>query len=602
MSLSRCAATVVMLLVLGACGAQDQDPTVILVDYLFNAQLVSADNPAPVLDGTRDHLLELGWDKPSRRGTWLRGPKARARLVLMGRDLQLDFVSATHPELSARGQGASLRLNGTRIARIDLPDGWTPVQISVPLPDSLVRQGSNLLEIVPDEYFTAGKRAGRALFMKRLTISARADAETRALLDRLRGEEEVDTEYALRRLGRLEPVVAPRPRPDVLVILLDAARADHLGCYGYPRDTTPFMDSMAADGIRFEGVIAPAPYTLCSVPTILTGRHWREHGILRFGDRLGDDLPTLAGMLGGAGYFTTGFSENPVISSITGLDRGFDTFTPCWGQDLQSGEAPVAQVLGALEQFPPDRPVFCYVHLMTPHAPYDPPAGHDRFTDPAYTGPADGSMEYLTDINAGHRAWTPQDRDHLVDLYDGQLHGADAGVRTLVEAWRASGRSRELLTVVLSGHGEAFGEHGRFGHKSTLYDEMLKVPLIFHPSELAGHLPAPGRMRGLEDVTPMLLRCLGIPLDDSRTWPRHFLDVYSGRDRSRRHILVRSQDEAEFGLRTPSFLVSYRTRDDQELYILNHDATQQANRRYQQPLRYLELISTARRLRENVRP
>jgi arylsulfatase A-like enzyme len=585
---------------LAGCGGEE--PPRVLADFRFDQRLVADDDPAPLWESGRDQLLGTGWDGPEAEGRWLRGPVGKVRLALLGHGLRLRYAASTHPALAALGQRVELRLNGRAFARLDMPGSWGLVDTVLALPDSLVRRGGNVLAIVPARAFVDGELAGKALYMRRLTVTAELTDVARDRLLLADGLEPLDTEYALREVGRIPRPDPPATRPDVLMIVLDAARADHLGCYGYGRDTTPFIDGLAAEGVRFEQVVAPAPYTLCSVPTILTGRSWREHGLVREGGRLPGDLPTLAGMLGDAGYHTAAYSENPWVSAETGMDRGFAVFEPTWTLSPEAGTAPVDRAVAALDDHPADRPLFCYVHLIPPHHPYAPPPAHDRFGDGSYTGPADGSIAYMADVDKGRRAWTPADRDRLVDLYDGHLHWADTAVRRLMEAWWDSDRARPLLTVVLSDHGEAFGEHGRFLHNSTLYEEMLRVPLVFHPRELAPALPDPGRLRSLEDVAPMILRCLGLPLDRGRTWPRHFLDAYSGQDQSRRHILVRSGDDAEFGLRTQHFLASYRTVDDQELFNLELDPGQTVNRRRGEPLLYFELINTARRLRAQAAP
>ena len=158
----------------------------------------------------------------------------------------------------------------------------------------------------------------------------------------------------------------------MLAVSLDAARADHFGSYGYGRDTTPFIDSLTTEGAGFRGVNATTPFTLCSVHSILPGLSWLEHDVVTRGDILPDAFPTHAGLLQEAGYHIVNYLENPLVSRLTGLDRGFLEFYENW-RLVEGALAPTRErMAGAIASFAPDRTVFCFVHLRPPLKSYTP--------------------------------------------------------------------------------------------------------------------------------------------------------------------------------------------------------------------------------------
>jgi arylsulfatase A-like enzyme len=236
------------------------------------------------------------------------------------------------------------------------------------------------------------------------------------------------------------------------------------------------------------------------------------------------------------------------------------------------------------------------VHLRPPHEPYNPPPEHDLFGDPSYEGPANGELEYILAVGTGKLAWSPADRDQLMALYDGNLHMGDAWTRRIVEAWREQRPGRETVTIVLSDHGEAFGEHGHFSHNSTLYDEMIHVPLIIHPRHRAESLGDPGDLRSLADVTPMVLRLVGAAVPAEVSWPEHFVQVRRGRAGARPSIVQRIAGGEWVGLRTPEFLALYRDSRHQELYDTQADPGQTHDLRLEEGGAYAAPVGTILRL------
>jgi arylsulfatase A-like enzyme len=301
--------------------------------------------------------------------------------------------------------------------------------------------------------------------------------------------------------------------PDVVLILLDAARGDRF-TGEYARDTTPRIRAELGDALAFRRAYAECPTTSCSVPAIVTGASFLAGGDVFTGRRLPEELTTLAESLAAAGYHTVGLSASPNNAAQRNTTQGFAEFRELWGKGNPYW-GPAAQVRLAVEaiaQAPRDRPLYLQLHLLPPHQPYEPPPELDRFTDPAYRGPVTPRMS-LVPYSLGGATLPPADLAQLVGLYDGNVLVADDAVGQVVAALRAAGRFERSLLVVTSDHGEAFMEHGVQGHNTTLYDEMLHVPLLVR---LPGSERPPAadldRLASSLDIVPTVLGALGLPV------------------------------------------------------------------------------------------
>jgi len=336
---------------------------------------------------------------------------------------------------------------------------------------------------------------------------------------------------------RPAPVVAPRVpatppgRPDVLLVVLDAARGDRFDG-SYARRTHPRIAEMFADGVSFRKAFAECPTTACSMPNLITGV-----GFLRGGDtfvarRLSAEVVTLAESLRAAGYRTVGLSANPNNSRSRGLDQGFDEFRELWGVNPHHGPFGMSTLaVEAIESQPAGEPLFLQLHYLPPHQPYEPHPEYDVFRDRAYAGTVHPRMS-LRPFADGGRPLDGADLEQLVDLYDGNLLMADVAVGRVFDALRARGRWDGALVVLTADHGEAFMEHGRLGHNTTLHDEMLHVPLLVRLP--GGALPAhdPDRLAAVADVVPTVLGRLGLPVPGEVTGVDLFAAPWDGeRDR-----------------------------------------------------------------------
>jgi len=300
---------------------------------------------------------------------------------------------------------------------------------------------------------------------------------------------------------------------NVLLITLDTTRADRLGCYGYSAASTPNLDTLAAQGVRFANVYASVPLTLPSHASVMTGLIPPSHGVRNNGSYvLSPDKVTLAELLKERGYSTAAFVASFSVDSRFGLDQGFDRYD----DDFQAGspfkalnaERKAEQVYEKFQAWlkqGPKEPFLAWVHFFDPHLPYSPPSPYsEKYADRPY----DGEVAYM-------------------DYVLGQI-------MTLL---RERGLMAKTLVVVAGDHGEAFNERGEAGHGVFLYDMVLRVPLILcAENRLPGGRVVESRVR-LVDILPTVLDLLTLQppsgLDGQSLLPsierprRQDLDVYA---------------------------------------------------------------------------
>ena len=293
---------------------------------------------------------------------------------------------------------------------------------------------------------------------------------------------------------------------NVVIVAIDTLRADHLGCYGYGRPTSPRIDALAARSVVFEQAISQSPWTLPAFASILTGvvpgRHGAGEGKLCLVAPCGaldPDTVVLAEPFAAAGYRTASFVSNGFVGPEVGLGRGF-TDTRVVG----SGAGAVDLAVEWLARHR-DEPVFLFVHLVEPHAPYSPPAEDARpFLDPAYQGPLVASFDGRVDAQ-----WTDADRRRVVDLYDGDVHVADRLTGEVLDALERLGIDDRTVVVVVADHGEELFDRGRVGHGHSMHDELLHVPLLLRVPGGGPGRRVRAQVRTM-DLFPTLLEATGL--------------------------------------------------------------------------------------------
>ncbi len=286
--------------------------------------------------------------------------------------------------------------------------------------------------------------------------------------------------------------------PPKLVVLyvLDALRADGVGHLGGLAGATPTLDRLAGEGMTFLDHRSVAPNTLPSTKALLTGEAYVEGG----GWRLPEDSPaTLAEAFRGAGYATALFSNNPYVSASYGVDRGFDQVgapAPEPGTQVDAYDDAARIHSAALEWLRSrdrSRPAFLYLHVLHPHNPYHPPpAFRARFTT-GIDSTLDGSTSTLLDIQRHRRQADAADRQRLAGLYSGNLAYGDAELSKLLDLIAVHYGREDIFLAVTSDHGEELFDHDGVLHGYTLYEEMIRIPLIlWSPGRVAvGRAQAP---------------------------------------------------------------------------------------------------------------
>ena len=402
-----------------------------------------------------------------------------------------------------------------------------------------------------------------------------------------------------------QPAAQPEPatrRPDIVLITLDAARPDHFSCYGYGRPTTSEIDRVAASSMVFRNAFALAPYTLNSVPTMITGLSFFDHGVRSRDDTLAVEAATLAEYLSAAGYATVAFSATPSNSIAKGFDQGYDQFFELWkGRPRPPARDPqfvTERVVEWLESADVSRPLHLQVHYIPPHAPYIPNPRFDVFTDSRYDGPCTGAVKTLFDLESGLLDPDGGCLEHVRNRYDDNLLAADDAVGQLLDALSRRPRWRDTVLLITADHGEAFLEHGRMHHNSTVYDEMLQVPFILKtPTWINTSAVDTDRLVTLADIVPTLLATAGIrpfvPLEgidliDAATSP-------TSTD-SRFFVAITTHKPPLFGLRTRRWKMLLSVSGHGALFDLDNDPGETLNLLHREPAIFsgLGLLLTSR--------
>ena len=299
-------------------------------------------------------------------------------------------------------------------------------------------------------------------------------------------------------------------RPDLVLVSVDTLRADHLSSYGYDRPTSPFMDALAAQGVRFSAARSPAPWTLPAHTTMLTGQLPSTHRVVEDDLRLDPATPVLPERLRAAGYQTGGFVGTLYVSRVFGFERGFDRFEDFGLHDEKSnlsGEVVASEVVDEalrwLGSLPAGAPAFVFLHVYDVHYTYDPPAPYDTLFDRA---PLGSDARYKNYQFYKKRPPSAEQLAHQTAQYDEAIRYVSDQLARLRDAMVAAGRKSRW--VVTADHGEELGERGSWGHAHTLYAEQLHVPLIVSGDGLPAGRVVDGPV-GLQDVAPTMLAWAG---------------------------------------------------------------------------------------------
>ncbi len=315
-------------------------------------------------------------------------------------------------------------------------------------------------------------------------------------------------------------------RPNVVLIVIDTARADRFSFDGYARQTSPAIAGLAAEGAVYERAYTPAPWTAPAHASLFTGLFPSTHGTDSGHLWLDDEWVTLAESLRDAGYRTVGYTGNPWVGTTYNFQQGFETYEEIW-RSVPKGAADAGSGLinlridrwlawrdGNAEAR--RRPFFLFVNYLEPHLPYNPPEPErGRFLSPPIDAQAVDRLsrlkhpEEMTYI-LGVTSLGPDDLRILSDLYDGEIAYADRRVGEVVALLRRHRLLDRTVVAITSDHGEEIGEHHFLDHKMNVYEPLLRIPMVLrYPPAVKGGQ----RIRSpvmLQDLHPTLLGLAGV--------------------------------------------------------------------------------------------
>jgi len=345
---------------------------------------------------------------------------------------------------------------------------------------------------------------------------------------------------------------------NIFLIVVDALRSDHLGCYGYQRETSPEIDTIAREGVRFNKALSQSSWTKPAVASLLTSTYPEVHGVKRIGDVLAYQDTSLPAILRQNGYITGCIQTNPFLTAQSGFHEGFDYSLELRDQSPGVYKTPVREAVKAacnwLDHFG-KQAFFLYLHLLDAHNPYAPPEPFRRF----------GSEEQ--------------------DLFDGEIGSIDFHIG-LIRDYLCQKKIREKTIVVITAdHGEEFQEHGQRYHAKHLYEEVLRVPLIISlPTLLPSGLSIATQVRSI-DIVPTLLEILGFAPFENHQGESLVPLLHTGPFPDRPSVSqVGADQESPAGegeiiaLTTGEHKLIWHRKDDiKELYYLTHDPWEKQN-------------------------
>jgi len=321
-------------------------------------------------------------------------------------------------------------------------------------------------------------------------------------------------------------------RPNIVIYLIDTLRADHLGCYGYPRPTSPEIDRFARTAVLWREGRAQSSWTRPAVATVLTGLEPVTHRTQQSYDRLPQDVEMVSERFQAAGWQTGMLTTNGNVSARLGFNQGWDEFVylrerrESRAHHVQSPELN-REVFRWLDRRDRSKPFFLFVHSSDPHDPYTPLERYRRKLAPDVTDPDAGSRRRIGGLYDLPPDQAEAARVELEQLYDAEIAGNDASFGRLVERLDRVDPRRGTAILLIADHGEEFYEHGGFTHGRTLYEEQLRIPFILRlPHRRAAGTTLAGPAEQI-DVVPTLMRVAGIAPDPALPG-RDLLDELDG--------------------------------------------------------------------------
>ncbi|HPD32084.1 MAG TPA: sulfatase [Phycisphaerae bacterium] len=315
-----------------------------------------------------------------------------------------------------------------------------------------------------------------------------------------------------------------RPYPNVILITISSLRADHVGCLGYERDTTPHLDAFAKENLLFSNAYAVSSWMMPAHGTVFTGLYPSGHGATHVDKDLSVHPQTLAEILKDYGYYCAAFCCNPRLDTEHGFGQGFDFYDDfsvrlilesleLSGKEVNIDQSRTNPLVNDAAvrwlQCNRHRPFFLFLHYYDTHWDYVPAKPYGTEYDADYKGPIDGTNIAREPLFSNPPA--EEDIRHIVALYDGEVRQTDDDLGEMLSFLDDCGLMEDSLVVVMGDHGEQFYEHGHTSHHG-IFDELLHVPVMVSAPKLSQKC---GRIESLIsqiDVMPTILEYLAIPI------------------------------------------------------------------------------------------
>lgn len=310
-----------------------------------------------------------------------------------------------------------------------------------------------------------------------------------------------------------DEVNAPKG-PNIILILIDCLRPDHLGCYGYGRETSPTIDGLAKGGILFANAYCNAPWTKPSVASIFTSLYPHVHKVITASNLLPDGVLTVAEILKNNGYKTYFFNGgNAFIREEFNFDQGFDTYVYLPHKSKNATDVTYG-FLSQISKMQNTR-FFAYLHYMDAHAPYTKNEFNRFFVKGSNrnfeAGNRKSKFNSIREMTCADKM-SDEDKEYVVSLYDGQIRYIDENIRKMISFLKHENLLKDTLIIVTSDHGEEFWEHNNFEHGHTLYNELMRIPLIITGGKLE-HFEIKTPV-SLIDLMPTILEMVYVKTDE----------------------------------------------------------------------------------------
>jgi len=338
------------------------------------------------------------------------------------------------------------------------------------------------------------------------------------------------------------PVIySPRKQEDkytnVILISIDTLRADHLGCYGYFRNTSPHIDRLAAEGTRFDNPFSPAPWTLPAHVSMLTALNPARHNVILATHLINPRITTLAEILRSKGYFTGAFTGGGYVSASYGHAQGFDFYQDRGGTGKRSAKK-LSEWTVKWINYNRDKKFFLFLHTYQTHSPYSAPPPFGQIFVSENKNWKDLDTDLLLGNSRKRYAALPEEiRQNIIALYDGEIRVTDEEfIGPLIAALKNQGLYDRTMIIFTSDHGEEFYDHGSWLHGQSLYNELIRVPLVIKfPFSKYQNRTISNNAR-LIDIVPTILSELDLKISQKNFDGKSLIPLIEQKEKKQRQV------------------------------------------------------------------